>query len=269
MEKPGSVNVIAKKLTKLNHFLVTDLDGTLIGGENSHLKALLELLVRRREHLGFVVATGRTIESATARLKEFSVHAPDIIISSVGTEIYYGEDLSYCLDWDTRISTNWNRKKIVSLLEDMQFLIPQEDSNQSRFKVSYLMAPDKIRLGQINDRLMSNNCRYNLIYSHEKYLDILPYNVSKGTAISYLSSEWNIPPENILVCGDSDNDKAMLLNKMNSAVVGNYRPELESLRNYINIYFARNSYAGGILEAMQHYNFMEAKNSHYSVSDIR
>ena len=47
----------------------------------------------------------------------------------------------------------------------------------------------------------------------------------------------------------------MLQNNMNSVIVGNYLPELESLRGLSNIYFAGQSHASGILEAVKHFIF--------------
>ena len=55
------------------------------------------------------------------------------------------------------------------------------------------MDPAKDRLSTIHNRLLHHRCRYNLIYSHDRYLDILPYRASKGKAIRYLSYKWEIP----------------------------------------------------------------------------
>ena len=103
--------------------------------------------------------------------------------------------------------------------------------------------------------------RYNLIYSHNKYVDILPYRASKGKAIRYLSYKWEIPLKNFLVCGDSGNDEEMLRGEPLAVVVGNYSSELEKLRGRKNIYFAKQKYAGGILEAIQRFKFIEKAQS--------
>jgi sucrose-phosphate synthase len=248
---------IGRRLAKLNYFLITDIDNTLIGDDNRQLKALLQLLKQQRGHIGFGVATGRTVESTKAYLEKFGVHAPDVIISSVGSEIYYGKNLHYGRGWDTHISASWDRKKIVRLLKGFSFLSYQEKDTQRRFKVSYIMKPGKDRLAMIHDRLMRYKCRYNLIYSHNKYLDILPYRASKGKALRYLSYKWDIPLANFLVCGDSGNDEEMLRGEPKAVVVGNFSPELDSLRGLRNIYFAKQKYVGGILEAIERYKFIE------------
>lgn len=250
-------DAIGRRMAKLNYFIVTDIDNTLIGDENDQLETLLELLQRHRGKIGFGVATGRTLESTVAHLEKFKVPAPDIIIASVGAEIYYGKYRHYGRGWDAHISAKWNRDKIVHLLKDFSFLTYQDEDTQRRFKVSYNMRPGKDRLAKVHDRLLRNKCRYNLIYSHNKYLDILPYRASKGKAIRYLSYKWEIPLKNFLVCGDSGNDEEMLKGEPLAAVVGNYSSELEVLKNHRRIYFAGRSCAGGILDAINRYKFIQ------------
>jgi sucrose-phosphate synthase len=248
---------IGRRLAKLNFFIITDIDNTLIGDDNSQLSELLERLQTHRDCIGFGVATGRTVESTQAYLAEYDVPAPDVIIASVGAEIYYGKNLHYGKGWDTHISAQWNRKKIVKLLKDFSFLKYQDEDTQRRFKISYDMNPGKDRLTTIHDRLVHNKCRYNLIYSHDKYLDILPFRASKGKALRYLSYKWEIPLSHFLVCGDSGNDEEMLRGEPKAVVVGNYSPELKSLKRLRNVYFAKRPCAGGILEGIKHYRFVE------------
>ena len=90
MEVAVPSDPIGRRLAKLNYFLITDIDNTLIGDDNSKLEELIQLLMHHRETIGFGVATGRTVESAHAYLEKFGIHAPDVTISSVGSEIYYG-----------------------------------------------------------------------------------------------------------------------------------------------------------------------------------
>ncbi len=248
---------IGKRLARLNYFIIADIDNTLIGEENKDLNDLLELLRKNRENIGFCVATGRTVHSAVKFLKKHGVYPPDVIISSVGTEIYYGRDLHYGQGWATHISSKWNREKIFQLMKSFSFLEYQEEATQRRFKISYNMEPAKDRLAKIHALLLKNKCKYNLIYSHQKYLDILPYRASKGKAIRYLSYKWEIPLGNILVCGDSGNDEEMLRGEPLAVVVGNYSGELERLKGGKNIYFAKRKYAGGIIEAIGRYRFIE------------
>lgn len=249
-------DAIGRRLVHLNYLIISDIDNTLLGGDPEELQRLLVLLEAQREVIGFGVATGRTVDSAVKVLKAHNVAAPDVIISSVGSEIYFGKDLQFGQGWETHIANGWDRERIVRLLEKFDFLEYQSEDTQRRFKVSYNMAPDKDRLVMIHDLLSRHKCRYNLIYSHQKYLDILPHRASKGKAIRYLSYKWEIPLGNFLVCGDSGNDEEMLRGEPRGVVVGNFSPELEKLRHMKHVFFARGTYASGILEAIEHYRFI-------------
>jgi sucrose-phosphate synthase len=248
---------IGRRLIRLNHFVVTDIDNTLIGDDNTQLKTLVATLNRHREHIGFGVATGRTADSAKSILKKYDIPQPDIIICSVGSAIYFGKNLRPSAGWASHIGNRWNRDKIVGLLKDIDFLEYQEEENQRRFKISYYMEPGKDRLAAVHNRLLQHRCRYNLIYSHDRYLDILPYRASKGKAIRYLSYRWEIPLMNFLVCGDSGNDEEMLRGEPRAVVVSNYSHELEELKGSRNVYFAQRCCAGGIVEGMRHYRFID------------
>lgn len=256
-EKERAATPIGKRLACLDRFLVTDIDNTLIGDSNEQLSDLVSLLKANKSKMGFAVATGRHVSSAEAILERHDVPRPDIVIASVGTEIYYGPDLYYDRGWETHIAHQWDRQKIVDLLSGFDFLEYQKEANQRPFKVSYNMRPGKDRLAEVHDALLKNKCRYTLIYSHEKYLDIIPYRASKGKAIRYISYKWEIPLNNLLICGDSGNDEEMLRGEPRAVVVGNYSPELDALRGAKNVYFAKQPCAGGILEAMKKYRFLE------------
>jgi sucrose-phosphate synthase len=250
-------DAIGRRLARLNYFIIANIDNTLIGDGRRHLQELLTLLQKNHEYIGFGLATGRTIQSATEYLNKHRVPLPDVVISSVGTEIYYGKDLHYGRGWETHISGKWNREKIVHLLNDFGYLKYQKEEEQRRFKISYEMKPAKDRMATIHQRLLRNKCRYNLIYSQNRYLDILPYRASKGKAIRYLSYKWEIPLRNFLVCGDSGNDEEMLRGEPLAVVVGNHSPELNKLKGYRNIYFAKQKFSGGILEGVARFNFIE------------
>jgi sucrose-phosphate synthase len=257
MEVAVPSDAIGRRLARLNFFIIANIDNTLVGDSNEHLSALLALLQENRKHIGFGLATGRTFKSATKFLEKHHVHLPDVLITSVGAEIYYGKSLHYGRGWDTHISAKWNREKIINLLKNFAFLKYQDDETQRRYKISYEIEPAKDRLAMIHERLLRKQCRYNMIYSQNRYLDILPYRASKGKAIRYLSYKWEIPLGNFLVCGDSGNDEEMLRGEPRGVVVGNYSPELKKLKGIRGIYFAKQKYSGGVLEGIKRYQFIE------------
>lgn len=246
-----------RKLFDMQKLIVSDIDYTLVGDDRS-LNEFDGIIKSLHPHFGFAVATGRVIDSAMEILKKKNIVMPDILITSVGSEIYYyhNGELTYSKGWDAHISHQWQRDKIVQLLSQFDFLKYQELQNQRKFKISYYTFNNKKNINKVSDLLIKNKIKCNLIFSHGQYLDILPYRASKGRAIRYLAYRWNIPFENILVAGDSGNDTEMLKGDLLGVVVGNYSPELEALKGANRVYFSPKEYAAGIIDGLKHYNFL-------------
>lgn len=252
----ADTTVIGKRLTNLDRLFVTDIDDTLIGDDEA-LARLSEILGENRQTIAFGVATGRTITSAQHILNAHHVPAPDFIISSVGAEIYYGPNLLPDHGWHTHISRSWEREKIQKLLENFDFLQLQEPDTQREFKLSYYIDENPENILEIYDLLGRNRLRANLIHSSGRFLDILPFRASKGKAVRYLCYKWSIALNHVLVAGDSGNDAEMLRGEMLGVVVGNHSAELEKIRGLKHIYFSPHNHAAGILDGLEHYQFLK------------
>lgn len=248
---------VGRKLLDAEKLIVSDIDHTLLG-DDSALKEFIKILEKTDSKVGFAVATGRTVDSAFSVLKENNVPYPDIIISSVGAEIYYNYHgkLINSTGWDAHIKHQWNREKIRGVLSSFSFLQYQEESTQRKYKISYYTSDIPKNIEKVKSTLIKNKIKANVIFSHGQYLDILPYRASKGKAIRYLAYRWNIPYEKILVAGDSGNDSEMLKGDLLGVVVANYSSELEELKGQNRVYFAKRNYAGGIIDGIEHYHFL-------------
>lgn len=245
---------IGRRFSRLNKLFITDIDDTFLGDDEA-VARLAGVIEENKEKFGFGFATGRPIDTVAPVIKEYELPHPDVVISSVGTEIYYGEKLMPDHGWRTHIASQWQPGKIKDILRQLPFLNPQEKDAEREFKLSYYMEESAENLAKIHQVLSEQRLRYNLIYSRGMFLDILPFRASKGKAIRYLSYKWNIPLANILVSGDSDNDQDMLRGEMLGVVVGNHHPDLDKLRGLRNVYFAKADHAAGILEGFEHYKF--------------
>lgn len=256
-EKVDSFAETGRKLLDMEKLIVSDIDYTLIGNDEL-LNEFINTLKSLPKNIGFAVATGRTVNSAIDVLKDNNVPLPEVIISSVGSEIYYNYKglLIYSKGWDAHISNQWKRDTIVSLLSKLDFLQLQEDDSQRKFKISYYTSDNPDYISEIKSILMKNKIKANIVFSHGQYLDILPYRASKGKAIRYLAYRWNLHYENILVAGDSGNDAEMLKGDLLGVVVANYSPELEALKGQKRIYFSSKEFAGGLADGIQHYHFL-------------
>ncbi len=239
----------------VRRILVSDIDNTLIG----HKEGLKELVAWLRSHAGtvaFGIATGRRLESAVKVLRSWRVPLPNVLITSVGSEINYGPKLRPDAGWANHIRYLWRRDALAEALAEIPGLELQPRENQREFKLSYNVTPDRMPpLKSLYRLLHEKNLHARLIYSHQEFLDVLPVRASKGHAIRYLAYKWGIPLRSFLVAGDSGNDEEMLVGDTLGVVVGNHSPELEPLRGLEQIYFARGHCASGILEGLDHYGF--------------
>ena len=251
-----------RKLFDMEKLIVSDIDYTLVGNDSS-LFQFNELVKKLSTKIGFGIATGRVIDSAVEILKEKNISFPDVLITSVGSEIYYHYkgQLIYSKGWDAHISNQWQRDRIIALLSRFDFLKYQECANQRKFKISYYTHNNKKNIQKVRDLLVKNKIKCNSIFSHGQFLDILPYRASKGRAIRYLAYRWNIPFEKILVAGDSGNDIEMLSGDLLGVVVSNYSPELENLKGSRRIYFSNKKFAAGIIDGINHYKFLQSEGS--------
>ncbi len=244
-------------LTLADALLVVDLDNTLIGDEPSMGK-LLAWIAEHAGEVAFGVATGRTRASAVRLLRRHRVPLPDVLISSVGGEIAYGPRLIEDDAWRRHIAQHWNPDGLRDAIAALDGIHPQPAVNSTAFKLAYhidaRLAP---ATGEVNAALQRQGLRARLVVSHGKYLDVLPVRASKGRAVQHLARRWGFEQDRILVAGDSGNDADMLIGEPLGVVVAGHAPELARLRGARRIYFASSPFAGGILEAIEHYAFAD------------
>lgn len=246
-----------KRLTGSRQLLITDIDNTLVGDDDS-LNHLLHLLDRYREKTAWGVATGRSLELTLDAMTENNIPLPDILICSVGTEIYYAPDLRMDKGWQQHISHRWRPAAIKEVLGALAFLTFQEAEGQRSHKISYYMDDNPDCLAEVQRRLRDAQLRCRVIYSHGQFLDILPARASKGRAIKYLQGKYGFEPARVMVAGDSGNDEDMLRAGNNGLVVRNHSPELNHLRGRPRVFFSRYCHAAGIIDGLLHYAFLPA-----------
>jgi hypothetical protein len=243
---------------------VTDLDHTLVGDDDA-LKELNQKLAQHRQEYGtkIVYATGRSRSIYHELKAEKQLLDPDALIASVGTEIYE-DDRNDAPDpaWSEKLSEGWDRELVVATTAHYSDLVPQEDSEQRPFKVSYFLTEEAAVevLPRLDSQFSERGLDVKLIYSGSKDLDILPRNADKGLAVQFLQQKWGIDSTRTVVCGDSGNDIALFsVGSLRGIIVGNARPELRQW--YDNNpadyrYLAQAQCAGGILEGLHHFGFL-------------
>lgn len=236
--------------------IFSDLDQNLIGNTEA-MRKFAEVLKANRKCVTFGIASGRRIDSALALMTQHGIPAADVLISSLGTEIHYGAQLTQDQFWPDHIDQDWKPQRIRSLIDDLPGMKKQPQKEQSRFKVSYYYDPKLAPpVENIITLLREKEINANVMLSFGQFLDVVPSRASKGQALRYVAQLLDIPLEHTLVAGGSGTDEDMMRGNMLSVVVSNrHHEELSQLEQIDSVYFAGQSHAYGILEAIDHYDF--------------
>ena len=236
--------------------LFTDIDQSLLGdAEGVH--QFVEVMRANRKCATFGIATGRRLDSALTVLREHGIPRPDVLITSLGTEIHYAPRLTRDEYWNEHIDYLWRPAATRRVLSEIPGLTPQPKHEQTRFKVSYQYDPDQApSIEDIATLLRKQDLTANTIHAFGRFIDVIPSRASKGQALRYVAQRWGIPLEHIMVAGGSGADEDMMRGNTLAVVVANrHGEELSQLEDLERIYFAGRPYAFGILEAIDHYDF--------------
>jgi len=245
-----------RRLPELDRLIIADIDNTLVGNDEA-MHQFFEKIAAAEENIGFGIATGRRFSEVMKLIEQYNMPRPEVLITSVGTEIYYGKNFTEDKSWRKHIDFRWDPERILEMLGGIEGIDLQDETQQSTFKVSFQLdtsiAPS---LSEIKRILRENKVRAKVILSLGMFLDVIPSRAGSGLSIRHMAYKWGFPLESILIAGDSGNDKEMLSGNTLGVVVGNYSPELEKLRKYPRVYFAEAHHAAGILEGLDYYQFL-------------
>ncbi len=240
--------------------IFTDIDQTLLGDPTA-LQRFADTIRQFHRRLAFGIATGRRIEAALAVMKKHGLPKPDVLISSLGTRIHYGSALTEDSHWADHVDHNWNRERVRRVLDELPGLELQPRSKQSRFKVSWFYdAKEAPSVEKITKLLHQEELTANVLLSFGQFLDIIPSRASKGQALRYAALRLDIPLDQILVAGGSGADEDMMRGNTLAVVVANrHHEELSDLTDVERVYFSKQPGAGGLLDAIDHYNFLNSR----------
>jgi sucrose-phosphate synthase len=239
--------------------LFTDLDQSLLGDADG-IRRFVATMRENRKYATFGIATGRRLDSTLTELRRHGFPRPDVLITSLGTEIHYAPQLTRDEHWNEHIDYLWRPTRVRRVLSELPGLVLQPKSEQTRFKVSYYYDPDHAPgVEDIAALLRNEDLTVNLIHAFGQFLDVIPSRASKGQALRYVAQRWGIPLEHILVAGGSGADEDMMRGNTLAVVVANrHDEELSQLEDLERIYFADRPYALGILQAIDHYDFFSS-----------
>ncbi|MDT3672238.1 MAG: glucosylglycerol-phosphate synthase [Aromatoleum sp.] len=232
--------------------LATDLDGTFLAGHPEQRLRLYQLITAHPE-IGLVFVTGRGLEVVIPLLSDPSVPTPDYIVCDVGASVVDGRTLQPVQPLQADIDARWpGERVVVAAMESFAGLERQEVPQQRR--CSYFCAPGTVG-SDIHTIAAGFGC--DVLYSADRYLDILPKGVNKGSTLDALIRHLGLDRESVLVAGDTLNDLSMYNQGFLGVCVGESEPGLlDATRDRAHVLHARQQGCGGILEAIGHFGFL-------------
>ncbi|MFN7678196.1 MAG: HAD family hydrolase [Cyanobacteriota bacterium] len=244
--------------------LVTDLDGTLLGGSPRWRRRFYQWLAARRQRVLHVFNTGRDLASIARLLRaeaSMGLGAPHLVISDVGCTVACGLSLVPIPLVIDPIERQWRgqAERLLPLLRTIPGLSPQPICTERR--LAYLIDPtllDRDRLRAV--AALGVDC----LVSGDKYLDVLPAGVNKGSTLLALLQWLELSPETVVTAGDSLNDLAMFETGLPGVMVGNAEPALvRALPGLGRVYQARAHGCGGIVEGLRHFGYGALLEGHF------
>ncbi|CAL5220768.1 g2832 [Coccomyxa viridis] len=218
-----------------------------------------------------VFSTGRSHALYTDLRKEVPLGNPDVLVCSVGTEIFFeatGASPEANQEWKTELDQGWNRQEAIDAAAKFSELKAQDASEQRPHKLSYHLSAKgedaQNVISQLQEALKAAGVRAKIIYSGGMDVDILPEGASKGEGLKFLLRQikeaGNEQKDGVMVCGDSGNDVELFaVPGVRGCMVVNAHQELKQwcdAHPSPDLFQATQRCAGGIVEALQHFKLV-------------
>lgn len=241
--------------------LATDLDGTFLAGAPGHRQRLYRL-VDRHPGITLVWVTGRSLEAVIPLLSDPSLPRPDYLVCDVGATVACGKTLQPLQPLQSSIDARWPGEHVVA--EAMRGFagLQRQDVPQER-RCSYFCDPDVLARQRGDIEATAKRLGCDVLYSADRYLDILPPRTDKGRTLLALAEQLELPRDRILVAGDTLNDLSMYEAGFRGVCVGRSEPALlEATDRHERVLHAEEPGCGGILEAIDHFGLLAADDPH-------
>ncbi|MCA9548798.1 MAG: glucosylglycerol-phosphate synthase [Myxococcales bacterium] len=233
--------------------LATDLDGTFLAGDEAQRARLAEVLATQDALLIFV--TGRGLETVRPLLADPSVPRPRYVIADVGATVWDVAGQCPLQPLQAELEAPWpGEQTVLEALSAFSGLARQEVPQERRcsfYAEAGQVSPDLQRV------VKALGCE--LLFSADRYLDVLPAGVSKGSTLQALLRHLGISERRVLVAGDTLNDLSLFRTGIHGVAVGGAeRGLVDAVRDLENTLVADAPGAGGILQGLLHHGLVPA-----------
>lgn len=237
--------------------LATDLDGTFLAGDPGQRQHLYRLSSQHPD-IRLIWVTGRGLEAVMPLLLDPALPRPDFLICDVGATVVDGKTLQPIQPLQSQIEARWPGERAVAEAMSRFTVLQRQDVPQER-RCSYYCKPEDLLQHRpaIDEAARALEC--SVLYSADRYLDILPPRTDKGRTLAALARQLRLARDRILVAGDTLNDASLYEAGFRGVCVGASEPALlDATRSLPNVLHADQPGCGGILQAIEHFGLLEA-----------
>jgi sucrose-6F-phosphate phosphohydrolase len=229
----------------MKYLLVCDLDDTLTGDKKG-IRKFNELICSKKFFL--VYSSGRFKSSIISLIETADLVYPDVMISNLGTEIYYAPNWTKDENWEQTVKKHWNKEKVVTFMDSFGL---QRQPYDKKFVVPYYTDNDSV-VKKVKKKIADYDAK--VVHTGKRFLDIIPEIAGKGNAARYVGSKMKLP---IICCGDSENDEEMLKKSDYGILVGNAPLHLrKEMSKDSKIHVAESFHAMGVIEGLKHHGII-------------
>ncbi|GGK20069.1 hypothetical protein GCM10007962_12730 [Yeosuana aromativorans] len=203
--------------------------------------------------------TGRLIDDVLHLVDTGVLPKPDYVIAGVGTLIYDFKKKSVVKEFNEILDDGWDLEAVEDIIKNIDHPISEQPIKfQHSYKRSYYFhdaSPELI--DSIEEDFAKADMHVNIVYSGDKFLDVLPKWANKGNALQWLLKKLELRASDTLVAGDSGNDTAMFgLEFVKGIVVANAHEELYKYTKYRQVYHSEKEKGDGIIEGLIYFNVL-------------
>lgn len=250
---PAADQAAHRLSTSPRMLLATDLDGTFLAGD-ARKRERLYRMIREDASMRLAWVTGRGLEAVLSLLADPALPRPDYLICDVGATVVDGATMQPVQPLQSAIESRWpGERAVAQAMAKFEGLVRQDVPQQRR--CSYYCEPDRLAAIRQDINAAADALGCQVLYSADRYLDILPSATDKGETLARLVEHVGVPRRQVLVAGDTLNDLAMFTSGFAGVCVGSSEQSLlQATEALDHVLHADDAGCGGILQAIEHFS---------------